>query len=173
MVLADGYRGFVRRSTVEPDGGDERAFVRVEPEAAGHFMASTLTSAADGAEPIAQARAAGSGPAVVAAARQLLGAPYEWGGMTCRGIDCSGLVQTVHRRFGRLLPRDADDQQAALPEVDGPVRPGDLYCFGDHIAIAVGDGSIVHAAGSRGQVVEEPLPPDLFARVLAVTRVFA
>ena len=31
-------------------------------------------------------------------ARQFVGVPYEWGGLTERGIDCSGLVHVAYRR---------------------------------------------------------------------------
>ena len=101
----------------------------------------------------------------IEAARSYLGAPYEWGGMTDRGIDCSGLVHMAYRRTGRVVPRDADQQEAAATPIDeSAARPGDLVCFGepghaDHIAFWLGDGRILHATGRDGvdAVVEEPL----------------
>lgn len=101
----------------------------------------------------------------VEAARAYLGAPYEWGGMTERGIDCSGLVHMAYRRTGKLVPRDADQQEAAATPIDeADARPGDLVCFGEpgkahHIAFWLGDGRVLHATGREGvdAVVEEPL----------------
>jgi cell wall-associated NlpC family hydrolase len=107
----------------------------------------------------------------VESARDYVGAPYEWGGMTQAGIDCSGLVHMAYRELGRLVPRDAAQQEAAGVEVaPGDVRPGDLVCYGeadcDHVAFWLGDGRILHATGRDGvrATIEEEQPPELEAR---------
>jgi gamma-D-glutamyl-L-lysine dipeptidyl-peptidase len=104
--------------------------------------------------------------APVDVARSYLGTRYLWGGMTKEGIDCSGLVHMSYRRLGRLVPRDADQQEEAGLVVSEP-RPGDLVTYGepsgsaDHVAFWLGAGRILHSTGREGGIgVLEEFEPD-------------
>jgi cell wall-associated NlpC family hydrolase len=118
--------------------------------------------------------------AAVAKTAQVLfdGTPYQWGGVTPWGADCSGLVQTAFRLHGILLPRDAW-QQATVGEDAGTdptaLDPGDLLFFSDrddgrvtHVGIALGSAGMVHAALGRGGYAVEHLDDtdDLYVEKL-------
>jgi hypothetical protein len=101
-------------------------------------------------------------------ARSFLGTPYEWGGLSAAGIDCSGLVHLSYRLAGRVVPRDAWQQDEAGFPVEQP-QPGDLVTYGepvDHVAFWLGHGRILHATGREGfvGVVEEDEPEALRSR---------
>jgi cell wall-associated NlpC family hydrolase len=173
VVLADGYEGYMEADALGDPLPKDRAHVVVVPQAADRYMGTWLPAPGLRTEPLAAARRKASGEAIAEAALMFLGTPYEWGGLTSEGIDCSGLVQAVHRRFGMLLPRNSDQQEQAGREVSlRSVQPGDLLCYGDHVAVALEGGEIVHAVKEQGAVVREKHPADLKKRVRTVRRVF-
>lgn len=92
----------------------------------------------------------GSGQAVANYALQFVGNPYVWGGTSLtNGADCSGFVQSVYANFGVSLSRTSESQMYDGVGVSyADAQPGDLICYGSHIAIYLGNGQIVHASNS-------------------------
>jgi len=91
--------------------------------------------------------------AVTSYARAFLGVPYLWGGTSCEGIDCSGLVQLCYRMGGYIIPRDAHEQDAFLAHSveRNQLQEGDLIFFGrqeiTHVAMALNNHEYIHSEG--------------------------
>jgi cell wall-associated NlpC family hydrolase len=92
---------------------------------------------------------------IVHTALQYLNAPYQWGGKSPFGVDCSGLTQMVYKVNGHALPRNASEQ-ATKGEVLSFVEecePGDLAFFDNedgvitHVGIIMNNNYIIHAHG--------------------------
>lgn len=86
----------------------------------------------------------------VAVAERFIGTPYLWGGKSCLGIDCSGLVQLSLQAAGRSCPRDSDMQRDQLGRaLDAGeakhLERGDLIFWKGHVAIVRDAATLVHA----------------------------
>jgi cell wall-associated NlpC family hydrolase len=94
----------------------------------------------------------------VTTAESFIGMPYLWGGKSCLGLDCSGLVQIALHAAGISAPRDTDMMQAELgkdvPE-GAPLRRGDLVFWKGHVGILQDAHRLLHANGHHMQVVSE------------------
>ena len=99
----------------------------------------------------------------VTVAEALLGAPYLWGGKSCLGLDCSGLVQIALAQAGINAPRDTDLQQQALGNTlaletaSRDLRRGDLIFWKGHVGIMRDATTLLHANAHHMLVASEPL----------------
>ncbi|KGI67219.1 C40 family peptidase [Mycolicibacterium rufum] len=128
-------------------GADPVAFTSAEtpmdtPEAA-EFGEGVAVRLPDGTVVMAPNAMAAS---AVRHALTQLGVPYQWGGTTPgQGLDCSGLTQWAYREAGLNLPRLAQEQDIGAAIAPGSLLPGDLAVWDGHVAMIVGDGTMIEA----------------------------
>ena len=122
---------------------------------------------------------------IITTAFRLKGVPYLWGGMTPKGVDCSGLVRWSYMMNGILLPRNASQIIHCGEEVSlDKMQRGDLVFFGTpakdgkpqrvtHIGIHIGDGRIIHSSHMVRVNSLNPNEPDYYEnahRLIAARR---
>lgn len=100
---------------------------------------------------------------IVAFAENYLNTPYEWGGETPKGFDCSGFTGYVMHEFGKTIPRTAHDQYKTASKVKlKKVQPGDFVFFDsgsgiNHVGIVVSNEqgviNMIHASTSSGVII--------------------
>lgn len=100
--------------------------------------------------------------AILKEAEEWIGTPYVWGGTSKEGVDCSGFVMNIYKKFGLNLPRTAAMQYDYSNHIDeDDLEIGDLIFFkeGDrisHVGIYIGNSTMIHASSSNG-VIKQPL----------------
>lgn len=111
-----------------------------------------------------------SGERIAAAAEELVGSPYRFGGSGPEDFDCSGLVFYVHRENGIDVPRTAAEQFLLARAVTlEELQAGDLVFFRNggpevnHVGVYVGKGAMVHAPKSGRPVTRSRLDHDYYA----------
>ena len=148
IILPSGIEGWVKSNTIKPHN-DFRSIAK------GEGNADSISDR--------------EMEEIIATAFRLKGVPYLWGGMTPKGVDCSGLVRWSCLMNGILLPRNAsqmvhcgDEVPLTLPQNGNAaglenLQRGDLVFFGTpatdekpqrvtHVGIYIGNDHIIHSS---------------------------
>ncbi len=121
------------------------------------------------------------GQQIVETAKQYIGTPYVYGGMSPSGFDCSGFVKYVYGLHGVSLNRVAADQAYNGYWVSREnLRPGDIICFASsagssyisHVGIYVGNNQFIHSPRTGYTVTIENLSGTYASRYYTARRIF-
>lgn len=144
----------------------EAAAAQAASRSAARESLSTTSSAAAS---VPTPPASGAGAAIAKYSLNFIGYPYQYGGSSPSGWDCSGFVQYVFAQFGVSLPRTS----GAMMSVGSPVgslaeaQPGDIIASAGHAAIYIGNGMVMNAmdygAGTNTAAVAGVFPGGGYA----------
>jgi cell wall-associated NlpC family hydrolase len=107
-----------------------------------------------------------------------LGVPYKYGGMSRKGMDCSGFVTLIYQKvFNIELPRSSREQRRYGKKVSKrKAKPGDLVFFRtarfrgvNHVGIYAGENRFAHSSLRHG-VIYSSLDDEYYARHLVEIR---
>ncbi|PFL15897.1 peptidase M24 [Bacillus cereus] len=101
----------------------------------------------------------GDSSSLLAYAKSMQGVPYVWGGTSANGVDCSGYIYHVFKKFGHNISRQSvAGYWSSLPKTSTP-QPGDLIYFQNtykagpsHMGIYLGGGSFIQS-GDKGVAI--------------------
>ncbi len=96
------------------------------------------------------------------------GTPYQFGGQTMKGIDCSGFANVLYQDVYKIqLPRTSKDIAENIKrKYTDELKEGDLvfFSFGksgevNHVGIYLHNNRFVHASTSKGVIISDLTEP--------------
>lgn len=124
---------------------------------ASHQSLPESTANVPHSSPTAAAQESGKAQKLWQVFERYRGTPYQYGGTSSNGFDCSGFILTAYQEgLGKQLPRTTSQMLASGDAVHpGNIQPGDLVFFRiggkeQHAGIYMGDNRFIHASTSIG-----------------------
>ena len=133
------------------------------------YVSTTKTEGGNGG---GSTPSASIGETIVATAKQYMGAPYVYGGMSPSGFDCSGFVNYVYKLCGYSMSRVASsiyNNNGTYVE-KANLQIGDLVFFASnsssigHVGIYIGNGQFIHSSSGAGCVVISDLSSNYYLK---------
>jgi len=101
---------------------------------------------------------------LIKAARKFMGTPHRMGGLSRKGVDCSGLLVLAFAEIGAKVPHNSQAiaQYGTVVSNRKNLKRGDLVFFVrtyntsnliTHAGIYLGDGKFIHTSSSKGVIV--------------------
>lgn len=91
-----------------------------------------------------------------------LGSPYKLGGVTKKGVDCSGFVYSTYKDlYDVTLPRRSAEMISAVEAINtkDSLQKGDILFFNNkagkinHVGIYLENNRFIHSSSSRGIII--------------------